>query len=122
MKPKAPSHYRTYTDRGNWAPTNENIKGDSAILFTDVCFCTEKSGATIENGNEGKAGRCWWKERQAWGIWPMETRSMSGMYTMLPLTQVLRAGEKKENPGKKRQRWSALVVSHKTGAVTGDGE
>lgn len=28
---------------------------------------------------------------------------MSGMYAMLPLTQVLRAGERRENEGKKRK-------------------
>lgn len=65
-------------------------------------------GAIIENENLGKAGRCWWKERQSWGIWSIETQSMSGMYTMLPLTQVLRAGEKKENPGKKRDRGGVI--------------
>lgn len=43
------------------------------------------------------------------------------MYTMLPLTQVLRAGVKKENPGKRSDR-DALFASQKTGAGMGDGE
>lgn len=48
---------------------------------------------------------------------------MSGMYTMLPLTQVLRA-EKRRRIQERREKemGSAMFVSHKTGAVTGDGE
>lgn len=38
---------------------------------------------------------------------------MSGMYTTLPLTQVLRAGEQKQNPGKRSDRDGL-------GAATGD--
>lgn len=63
------------------------------------------------------------ERRHTWWIWSIETQSMSGMYTMLPPTQVLRAGEKKKNEGK-RGDWDGftLFASHKTGAVTGAGQ
>lgn len=44
---------------------------------------------------------------------------MSGMYTMLPLTQVLRAGERRENDGGKagRERQNGLFHKNPTGAA-----
>ena len=54
-------------------------------------------------------------------IWSIETLSMSGMYTMLPLTQVLREKERererKEGERKGRRETGTVVyVSGKTGA------
>ncbi len=42
---------------------------------------------------------------------------MSGMYTMLPLTQVLREGERRETGERKGRRETGTVqfISHKTG-------
>lgn len=44
---------------------------------------------------------------------------MSGMYTMLPLTQVLRAGERRENDGRKArpERQNGLFHKNQTGAA-----
>lgn len=46
---------------------------------------------------------------------------MSGMYTMLPLTQVLREGERGETKERRRKRGTILDVSLKTGAGTWGG-
>lgn len=44
-------------------------------------------------------------------IWPIETWSMSGMYTMLPLTQVLReTGERKRRDGQRQGHFCVLLV------------
>lgn len=44
---------------------------------------------------------------------------MSGMYTMLPLTQVLRAGERRENDGRRagRERQNGPFHKNQTGAA-----
>lgn len=41
---------------------------------------------------------------------------MSGMYTMLPLTQVLREGERRESGERKEKERDRAEFSHKTGA------
>lgn len=41
---------------------------------------------------------------------------MSGMYTMLPLTQVVREGERRLEKRKEGEAGTVLYVSYKTGA------
>lgn len=41
---------------------------------------------------------------------------MSGMYTMLPLTQVVREGERRLEKRKEGETGTVLYVSYKTGA------